>query len=101
MNWRERLLAEGATLENKVLAASWATCYVGVQRAAHPNVVVYEEFYEAHGEPTPWEAGPEDQVLWNLGQEFLDEVKAGRVEGALGKADRIDDRVLALKRGEG
>lgn len=93
MNWRERLLEEGATRENVLLARSWTTCYIGEVAEAHPDVVLVRRGIASGGQPAPL-----DRDLNSLGYGFFNALDIGNVESALEYADRIDDRVLELKR---
>lgn len=92
MNWRERLLEEGATRANVLLAQSWETCYVGEVVAVHPDVVLIRPNIVG-GKPYP-----KDCEIRRYGYDFFNALDAGNVKDALECADKIDDRVLELKR---
>jgi hypothetical protein len=93
--WLERIdaarVCRGFTAGDRVDAAQWATCAVGEQRRAHPDIVRYS--------PTPTSVDiPEDPVLVNLGTCFLRAVERNDVADAEHFFLAISDRVLQLKR---
>jgi hypothetical protein len=97
MTWRERIVAARAagrfTDADQRFAASWMTCAVGEQRHAHPDVVVALQ-------PDSWVFDPIDRELYTLGVRFPRAVLTHDVDAAERLLDQIEDRVLALKRGE-
>jgi hypothetical protein len=103
MTWRERIVAAKErgrfTLLDRLEAAKWSTCAVGEQHAALPDVVLYvppEQGYSAY---------PLDTQLMQLGSECPDgfswAVQKDDIAGAESLLDRIEDRVLELKRSAG
>ncbi len=96
MTWRERIQAareSGRFTEyDKDLASNWNTCAVGEQREAMPSVVL--KFTELG-------TMPQDNELYNLGggpNGFYTAVLENNINLAESLLDRIEDRVLAMKR---
>lgn len=104
MTWRERTIQAHQrghfTDEDKVLAAEWATCSVGEQHEISPLVVVYSRLCQVSDACTAM--GPQDLILREFGsyRGFYGAVYHNRVNEAESWLDKIEDRVLQLKRGE-
>src|SRR5262249_14180190 len=91
-SWRERLSAARSrghfTQEDCALASDWDRCAVGEQRAMLPTVVVC----------TTRLIGREDETLNELGRRFYAAIKAGDIAEAERLLDKIEDRILEMKR---
>ena len=90
--WRERVAAARTrgrfTQEDCDLASDWDRCAVGEQRAILPMVVVCTSLL----------LGPEDDTLNELGRRFYAAIKAGDIAEAERLLDKIEDRILEMKR---
>ena len=90
--WRERLIAARNrghfTQEDCALASDWDRCAVGEQRAILPTVVLCTSLL----------LGPEDETLNDLGRKFYAAIKAGDIAEAERLLDKIEDRILEMKR---
>lgn len=101
MTWRERVMAARErgrfTGEDVRLAESWRTCAVGEQIAAYPEVIQVEKSTQKIAICRPL-----DDILFGLGGDgfdgFLHAVVAQDFDLAENLLDRIEDRVLELKR---
>lgn len=97
-SWRERIMeAEGRgtfTREDKALAAEWATCAVGEQRAQYPEVITFQT--TSFG----IDLYPEDGDLYRLGCSigFYGAILSNDFQSAWRHLDAIENRVLDLKR---
>ena len=96
MKWRERLAKtqDGTTpnIETIGLAGSWSTCAVGEQRQMHPGLISVELDMP--------ERAPKDEILKSLGNHFYMLISDGQIRDAEMVLDKIEDRVLELKRDE-
>lgn len=91
MTWREQLVKakqSGMSPNMQLCAEDWTSCAVGEQRMLHPDVVRLRGCTDA----------PADVTLLTLGLDFYAQIKTGRFEEAENILDRIEDRVLVLKR---
>lgn len=89
MTWRELLAdARNTAISDEIvhLAGKWATCAVGEQSRLHPEVVTLERFDTM------------DPVLHDRGSYFYAALLRKDIKNAEEYLDRIEDRVLELKR---